>query len=217
MIFPSRTNRVLRFVSAVLFCAALAAIAAHTHAQPQLPRGYHLLTDASDSCIVSGDFDGDGKTDLFCAATRQGGSDAQLLAVISGSRATLASGSLSMCCGSISLKGKVVEVHSRGNRSFSYYKFRWDAAAKDFRLVGYDTESFGNAVHDGSGTTSLNLLTGDYEASLNSWSEQKQDLIPHQLKKKIAIRKKIYLKSFDEKACDWLMDTDYNNMPKELR
>jgi hypothetical protein len=184
---------------------------------PQLPNGYHLLEDAPDPCLVRADLDGDKKTDLFCAAKRKNETDARLVAVLKDGKSVIVSGMLSMCCGSLAVHGNVVDVHSQGMRGFSYYKFRWDAAAKDFRLIGYDTESFGNAVHDGSGTTSLNMLTGNYEANTNTWDEKKEDLIPHKVKRKLSLSRKVYLKNFDKKVCDWLSDIDYKNLPKELR
>ena len=190
--------------------------AAQSGAQ-SLPPGYGPLEDAPGTVTVSMDMDGDGRQDAFCAALRHGEEDARLLARLASGK-TLSSGTLSMCCGSITAKGTVVDVHSKGMRGFTYYKFRWEAAAGDFRLIGYDTESFGNAANDGSGTSSVNLLTGAYEAAFNSWNEKRGKLIAlPKVKRKIAVSRKIYLRTFDEAADSWLADLNAKYLPKEVR
>jgi hypothetical protein len=66
-----------------------------------------------------------------------------------------------------------------------------------FELIGYDTESFGNAIHDGAGTESVNLLSGIYEYSVYTATNEtdgttKSDTI------KIKVPKKFTLANFDE-------------------
>ncbi len=199
------------------FSLSLLLSNAYHGAAQSLPSGYKLLEDAPASVSISADLDGDGKRDAFRAVVRSGGEDAQLMAQLANGK-TLTSGALSMCCGSISAKGGVVDVHSKGMRGFAYYKFRWEAAAGDFRLIGYDTESFGNAANDGSGTSSLNLLTGSYEAAFNNYNEKQEKLIAlPKVKRKIAVSKKIYLRSFNETADSWLADLNAKYLPKEVR
>ncbi len=211
----------MNYLSRFLF-SALSAVLLHAGfagAQaPKLPSGYRLQEDAPASCMVKADLDGDGSPDWFCAAVKDGDDEARLLALLKGGKVMVQSGPLSMCCGSIAVKGAVVDVHSKGMRGFTYYKFRWEAVAGDFRLIGYDTESFGNAANDGSGFSSINMLTGGYEAAFNSWNEKRGKLMAlPKVKRKIVVSRKIYLKSFDEAADSWLMALNAKYLPKEVR
>jgi hypothetical protein len=209
----------LRHLRRAFMCCSLVAFAIVASAQaPQLPHGFHLLEDAPDPCIVKADLDGDKKADVFCAAKRDNETDARLLAILKDGKSIITSGTLSMCCGSIAVRGNVVDVHSQGMRGFSYYKFRWDAAAKDFRLIGYDTESFGTATGDGSGKSSINLLTGSYEAAFSVWNEKREQLIAlPKIKRKVSVSRKFYLKGFNEDADQWLTDLNARYLPKEVR
>jgi hypothetical protein len=140
------------------------------------------------------------------------------MAVLKGGRKLIFSQALSMCCGSLSQKKGVIDVQSKGMRSFSYYKLRWDKAAGDFRLIGYSTESFGNAANDGSGNSSLNLLTGDYKAAYSIWNEKRAELVAlPKVTRRLKLGRCIYLKSFGEETYEWLSDVNYRNLPKELR
>jgi hypothetical protein len=56
-------------------------------------------------------------------------------------------------------------------------QFRYEAKSKRIRLIGMSRYEFGNAVNDGSGESSINLLTGDYVGNWNFYDEDKQELI----------------------------------------
>ena len=203
-----------------LLILAILTVPNKTAAQElKLPAGYSILEDASGKAsTLRYDFDGDGRQDVFCGIQPQEGADAKLMAVLKNGKAVLYSQPLSMCCGSISQKKGVIDVHSKGMRGFTYYKFRWDAAAKDFRLIGYATESFGNATNDGSGKSSLNILTGAYEAAFNVWDEKRQKLVAlPKVNRKITVGRRVYLKQFGEDADNWLAELNAANLPKELR
>ncbi len=204
----------------VLFCLFLLCGYASSKAQaPILPRGFTLQPAPSgEPGFVRYDFDGDGKIDVFCAAAKEGEEDARLMALLKRGNRVLKSGTLSMCCGVISQKGGVVQVQSRGMRGFSYYKFRWDKSAKDFRLIGYDTESFGNAAGDGSGKSSLNLLTGAYAGSFHKWSAGRRKLLPQPaIRSTKPLSKRIYLSSFGEAEDAWLAELSASYLPKSMR
>jgi hypothetical protein len=209
----------LRHTRRAFLCCSLVAITSVADAQtPHLPSGFALLEDTPAPCIAKADLDGDKKTDLFCAAKRKNETDARLLAILKDGKTVIVSGPLSMCCGSVTARGNVVDIHSQGMRGFTYYKFRWDAAAKDFRLIGYDTESFGTATRDGSGKSSINLLNGNYEAAFNVWNEKQEKLIPlPKIKRKVSVSRKFYLKTFNEDADSWLADLNARYLPKEVR
>ena len=197
----------------------LFGLSAATAQNSFLPTGYHVQANGSGTPNeLRADLDGDGRPDVFRAIEQGEGEDAMLMAVLKGGKAILYSHPLSMCCGSLSQKNGVIDVHSRGMRGFTYYKFRWDAGAKDFRLIGYATESFGNAANDGSGKSSLNLLTGDYEAAFNSWNERSQKLVAlPRIKRRVTIGNRIYLKEFGEAEDEWLAMLNAKYLPKELR
>ena len=206
-------------ILALTFLLILAFLINAAAQDPKLPAGYKILEDASGNpAMLRYDFDSDGRQDIFCAIQPQTGDDAKLMAVLKSGKSVSYSQALSMCCGSLSQKNGVIDVHSKGMRGFTYYKFRWDAKAKDFRLIGYDTESFGNAVHDGSGKSSLNLITGAYEAAFNVWDEKKQKLVAlPKVNRKLNLGRRIYLKQFGEDADSWLAQLNASNLPKELR
>jgi hypothetical protein len=46
-------------------------------------------------------------------------------------------------------------------------QFRYNSKTKKVQLIGMSRYEFGNAVHDGSGESSVNLLTGDYIGNWN--------------------------------------------------
>jgi hypothetical protein len=62
-------------------------------------------------------------------------------------------------------------------RSVQTAKFRYDKALKQVKLIGYDDEQFGNGMNDGSGHSSYNLLTGQYEALWHRYDEEKKKLV----------------------------------------
>ncbi len=186
---------------------------------PKLPAGYHIQMNASGQPnIVRYDFDGDGANDVVCAIEKGEEEDVKLMATLRNGKIVLSSKSTSTCCGSMSQKSGVIDVHSKGMRGFSYYKFRWDKPAMDFRLIGYETESFGNAAHDGSGTSSLNLINGDFIAEYNSWNEKKQDLVTlPKVKRKIPVSKKMYLKNFGDDMDEGLATMTHKYLPKAVQ
>ena len=55
--------------------------------------------------------------------------------------------------------------------------FRYNSKTKKIQLIGMSRYEFGNAVHDGSGESSVNLLTGDYIGNWNYNDIEKDNLI----------------------------------------
>jgi hypothetical protein len=68
-------------------------------------------------------------------------------------------------------------------------QFRYNSKTKKVQLIGMSRYEFGNAVHDGSGESSVNLLTGDYIGNWNYF-----DIGTDRLVKIPTIRKKMKFK-----------------------
>lgn len=56
-------------------------------------------------------------------------------------------------------------------------QFRYDAKTKRLQLIGMSRYEFGNAMNDGSGESSVNLLTKDYLGKWNYFDEEGQVLV----------------------------------------
>jgi hypothetical protein len=68
-------------------------------------------------------------------------------------------------------------------------QFRYNSKTKKIQLIGMSRYEFGNAVQDGSGESSVNLLTGDYIGNWNYF-----DIATDRLVKIPTIRKKMKFK-----------------------
>lgn len=201
--------------------ATLCMLAASAQADAQtikLPPNHSIQQSTSGAPnLLRTDLDGDGKADLFCVAEDAEG--VGYFVAITSTRGRMESGKLPACCGSMEkTKPGTLRIASKGMRGFSYYTFRWDAPAKDFRLIGYDTESFGNAANDGSGSSSLNLLTGDFVAAFNSYDEKKETLVAlPKVRKKVKVDRRIHLQKFDEESEAWVANLAYQHFPKAVQ
>ena len=203
----------------LLLILLLLACCEAAQARSSLPDGYRAYPESDQPiAALQQDFDNDGVMDLFAVVTKTGQETPQLMALLKDGKTVVTGKNFALCCNGLSAKGNTVIVQSNGMRGFSFYKFRWDEKAKDFRLIGYDTESAGNAVNDGSGVTSLNLLTGDFHAALHHYDEKKDQLIPWPvIDKKIAITRSLYLTQLDDEADDWLSGFSYGSLPKDMQ
>ena len=56
-------------------------------------------------------------------------------------------------------------------------QFRYNYKTKKIQLIGMSRYESGNAANDGSGESSVNLLTGDYIGNWNYFDEEKYSLI----------------------------------------
>ncbi len=77
-------------------------------------------------------------------------------------------------------------------------QFRYDKKRKKLRLIGMSHYEFGNASHDGSGESSVNLLTGDYIGDWHYCDYQKEKLIKIPTIKTKMKFNKIYLEDFND-------------------
>lgn len=74
-------------------------------------------------------------------------------------------------------------------RAGYHNQFRYDKNTNRIRLIGMSRYEFGNASNDGSGESSVNLLTRDYIGNWNYYDNDKNELI-----KIPTIKTKMYLK-----------------------
>ena len=82
-------------------------------------------------------------------------------------------------------------------------QFRFDAKMRKMQLIGMNRYEFGNAANDGSGESSVNLLTGDYIGNWNYYDMEHDKLIKMKSIKLKMPLPKTYLDQFSE-------DTYYN-------
>jgi hypothetical protein len=167
---------------------------------------------------ISYDFDKDGKTDKFEIINKDSVFFISYLLtsepkIIHFSKSIGLTGMNSM----LQLQNNVVTLTNSFMRSVNYFKFRYDLQSRKFKLIGYENEQFGNAVHNGAGLSSYNLLTGKYVANWNYYNERKNKLFSTPtIRKKIPT--KIYtISQFGDDVINELYDLDYKYLPKELR
>ena len=153
---------------------------------------------------VSYDFDGDKKTDVFQI---KNGVLAYALSSV-GNKEVRSKGGSPADNTWLELSKNVVVYHCQFMRGTNTFKFRYDPKIKQFKLIGYDNEQFGNALNDGSGRSSYNLLTGDYQANWFYYDEKKQDLMPKPAIKKKWPVKTYLLKDFGEETIDQLYEVE---------
>lgn len=79
-------------------------------------------------------------------------------------------------------------------------QFRYDTKTKKMQLIGMSRYEFGNATNDGSGESSVNLLTNDYIGNWNYFDSKKEELVKiPTIKTKLALGK-IYLDAFNDET-----------------
>lgn len=77
-------------------------------------------------------------------------------------------------------------------------QFRFDAKMRKMQLIGMSRYEFGNAANDGSGESSVNLLTGDYIGNWNYYDMEHDQLIKMKSIKQKMPLPKTYLDQFSE-------------------
>ncbi len=167
---------------------------------------------------ISYDFDNDGKMDKFEIVNRD---SVFFISYLLTSKPKITQNSKSIGLNGMNsmlqLQKNVVILTNSFMRSANYFKFRFDLKSKKFKLIGYENEQFGNAVHNGAGLSSYNLLNGNYIANWNYYNERKSKLVSiPTIRKKIPT--KVYtINQFGDDMINELYDLDYKYLPKELR
>lgn len=78
--------------------------------------------------------------------------------------------------------------------------FRYDKMARKMQVIGMNRYEFGNATNDGSGESSVNLLTNDYIGNWNYWDEEKEELVKLPTIKTKMNLGKVYLEGFNDEV-----------------
>ena len=76
-------------------------------------------------------------------------------------------------------------------------QFRYEKKDKKIRLIGMSRYELGSANHDGSGESSVNLLTNNYIGEWNYYDDKNEKLIKMQPIKTKMYFPKIYLENYD--------------------
>lgn len=97
--------------------------------------------------------------------------------------------------GTISLTQKKdgFKVNISQMRAGNSYQFRYEKETKKMRLIGMWRTEFGPANNDGSGESSVNLLTNTYVGEWNYFDVEEQELIKIPSIKKKMVLPKTYL------------------------
>lgn len=85
-------------------------------------------------------------------------------------------------------------------------QFRYDVKLQKIQLIGMSRYEFGNAANDGSGESSVNLLTSSYIGNWNYYSDAKKRLIKLPAIKTNMTFAKTYLEAFSDKIYFEYMD-----------
>jgi hypothetical protein len=160
----------------------IAAICSFSYSYSQttypIPSGYKIFRDYDQKAFqVEKDLDGDSKTDMVVVLAKDGSEWDNAVAVYLSSKH--ASGSKPFVFSfhsnhyNVEVIKNVLNIGACfGNgRYCKSLKFRWEANIKQLRLIGYDEESFGNAMHEGAYTKTVNLLTGKYDLMGAKWKK----------------------------------------------
>lgn len=81
-------------------------------------------------------------------------------------------------------------------------QFRYEEKDKKIRLIGMSRYEFGPASNNGSGESSVNLLTNSYIGEWNAYESEKERLIKMPTLATKMYFPKIYLENYDESYQD---------------
>jgi len=94
------------------------------------------------------------------------------------------------------------KYHDNGMRSGAEWQFRYEKKSKKMRLIGMSRYNFGGSTNDGSGESSVNLLTNQYVGEWNYFNPIHPKLIKIPTIKKKESYPKIYLENFASFSID---------------
>ena len=95
-------------------------------------------------------------------------------------------------------------------RASSSYQFRYEKESGKMRLIGMEREEFGPANNDGSGESSVNLLTNTYIGEWNYFDNEKVKLVKMPTIKKKMVFPKTYFDTMKNEFSTYMeKDTNY--------
>jgi hypothetical protein len=164
----------------LLLFVCIISIKVNAQQKYSLPKGYEIYKYEGQRFRIDNDIDGDGVNDLAIVLSKKNSEDENIVTVFLSSNYFVNSRyySFAFSSGSYSFefKNNVFAVGTCfGNGRFcKQLKFKYIPSLKTMRLIGYEEESFGNAVHEGAYLKSVNFLTNRYEISGPAWKKKLQ-------------------------------------------
>lgn len=144
-----------------------------------VPKGHSIYKDYDGKAVnLQSDFDGDGINDLAIVYAKNNSEYDNIFAVYLSTKQNNRNLYYYFPFSSISynleIKNNVLSIGAcfGTGRYCKTLKFKFYPALKNMRLIGYDEESFGNALHEGAYVKSVNLLTNKYEISGPKWKNK---------------------------------------------
>lgn len=144
-----------------------------------VPEGYSVHKNFENKPFkIQKDFDGDAVEDLAIVYAKTNAEDENVVAIYLSTKynssKTYYYFPFSSNSYNLEFKNNVLIVGScfGTGRYCKTLKFKYYSSLKNMRLIGYDEESFGNAVHDGAYFKSVNLLTSKYDLSGAKWKSE---------------------------------------------
>ena len=98
------------------------------------------------------------------------------------------------------------QFYNHSMRLGYYCQFRYNPTEKKIELIGMSRYNLGDAMHNGSGESSVNLLTNKYIGEWIRFNEKTQKEVKIPTIKRSYITKKVYLESFSVKQPDEFVD-----------
>jgi len=193
---------------------------AEAQSQYELPKEFKQYKDARNETVrVDQDFDKDGINDLAIIASKINSDDNKnnyLFVFLSKTYSSNKSGYYFpvMYSNGYDLNFEksvlILSCCSGLGRYCETYKFKYYTDLSNMRLIGYDEENYGNAMHEGAYSKSVNLLTNKLELKQSRYNEKKQDFETFNRKKiKVSIPL-ITLETIDQKTIDYLNNLGSN-------
>ena len=152
-----------------LLLLTVISLTANAQTKYSQPKGYSIYTDYDSKPFrLDKDFDGDGINDLAIVYAKNNTEDENIVAVYlstsNSAKNTYYYFPFSSNSYSLDFKNNVLTIGScfGTGRFCKTLKFKFYSTLKNMRLIGYDEESFGNAIHNGAYLKSINLLTNKF-------------------------------------------------------
>ncbi|MGX7668770.1 hypothetical protein [Flavobacterium pedocola] len=98
------------------------------------------------------------------------------------------------------------QFYNHSMRSGYYCHFRYDPKENKIQLIGMSRYNLGDAMQNGSGESSVNLLTNKYIGEWIRFNEKNQKHVKVPTIKKEYVVKKVYLENFSVKQPDDFVD-----------